>query len=109
MNLGLPKQVVTVFADPIQPGEYRFVVNTFALDVEEGAFGEVVTEQRARAVFAPPRVTGVHGLHDQRYRQASPHRPSAASTLQLRSLTHLFGLPAVKMSKNMTPAAPGQR
>ena len=89
MHLGLPEQVVAVLAYTVQFRKYCSVVHSLALDIEEGSFGQVVREQRARPAFAPPRVTGAHGLHDQRYCQASPHRPSAASALQLRSLTHL--------------------
>jgi hypothetical protein len=38
MKLRFPEEVVTVFTDSVQPCEDALVVDTFALDFEEGAF-----------------------------------------------------------------------
>lgn len=38
MQLGFSKQVVTILADTIQPGEDALVVYTLTLDIDKGPF-----------------------------------------------------------------------
>ena len=45
MQLRLPKQVVAILADTIQPGEDALVVYALTLDVDEGPFTQGVTVQ----------------------------------------------------------------
>lgn len=90
MDLGLPEQVVAVFANAIQLGEDGFVVDALALDIEEGPFGEVMGEERVGT--SSPGTTGACALDHQRDGQAPHRRPpcAASALLQLRrSLTHL--------------------
>lgn len=48
MELRLTEQIIAIFADAVKSGENAFVIDAFALNVEEGAFGEGVSDHGRR-------------------------------------------------------------
>lgn len=70
MQLGLPEQIVAVLADAVEPREDALVVDTLALDVEEGALGQRVTQvAHVTRVVAEHhgRARGAHQAAEERH------------------------------------------
>lgn len=77
MQLWLPEEIVAVLAYAVEPREDALVVDSFALDIEEGPLAHVVDLEDGRLGRASGRCAQQQGARRQQPHRAT-HRAYAA-------------------------------